>query len=162
MAVETAQTRLFDQRQALTQAERNAEAAKKEANERRDEYDKLLKKAQEEERALSEQIRLRVTASEQARKDASDAQARIDDAQEVLDEAEEIHATPQETIALREQVSREQADYDRQLDAVEELAENERELRRGTLKQRLILIAGIALVVVIVIAIIVAIVMNRN
>ena len=162
VAVETAQTRLFDQRQALTQAERNAEAAKKEANERRDEYDKLLKKAQEEERAFSEQIRLRVTASEQARKDASEAQTRIDDAQEVLDEAEEIHATPQETIALREQVSREQADYDRQLDAVEELAENERELRRGTLKQRLILIAGIALVVVIVIAIIVAIVMNRN
>ncbi len=162
VAVETAQTRLFDQRQALTQAERNAEAAKKEANERRAEYDKLLKKAQEEERALSEQIRLRVTASEQARKDASEAQTRIDDAQEVLDEAEEIHATPQETIALREQVSREQADYDRQLDAVEELAENERELRRGTLKQRLILIAGIALVLIIVIAIIVAIVMNRN
>lgn len=162
VAVETAQTALFDRRQALTQAERNAEAAKKEANERRAEYDKLLKKAQEEERALSEQIRLRVTASEQARKDASEAQTRIDDAQDVLDDAEEIHATPQETIALREQVSREQADYDRQLDAVEELAENERELRRGTLKQRLILIAGIVAVIAIVVAIIVAIVMNRN
>jgi uncharacterized membrane protein len=162
VAVETAQTALFDRRQALTQAERNAEAAKKEANERRAEYDKLLKKAQEEERALSEQIRLRVTATEQARKDASEAQTRIDDAQDVLDDAEEIHATPQETIALREQVSREQADYDRQLDAVEELAENERELRRGTLKQRLILIAGIVLVIAIVVAIIVAIVMNRN
>lgn len=162
VAVETAQTALFDRRQALTQAERNAEAAKKEANERRAEYDKLLKKAQEEERALSEQIRLRVTATEQARKDASEAQTRIDDAQDVLDDAEEIHATPQETIALREQVSREQADYDRQLDAVEELAENERELRRGTLKQRLILIAGILAVIAIVVAIIVAIVMSRN
>ncbi len=162
VAVETAQTALFDRRQALTQAEHNAEAAKKEANEHRAEYDKLLKKAQEEERALSEQIRLRVTATEQARKDASEAQTRIDDAQDVLDDAEEIHATPQETIALREQVSREQADYDRQLDAVEELAENERELRRGTLKQRLILIAGIVLVIAIVVAIIVAIVLSRN
>jgi uncharacterized membrane protein/predicted nucleic acid-binding Zn-ribbon protein len=160
VAVETAQTTLFDKRQAQTQAERNAEAAKKEANERRDEYDKLLKKAQEEERALSEQIKLRVTASEQAHKDASDAQTRINDAQEVLDDAEEIHATPQETIALREQVAREQADYDHQQDAVEELAENERELRRGTLKQRLILIAGIVLVIAIVIAVVVAIVMG--
>lgn len=160
VAVETAQTSLFDRRQALTQAERNVEAAKKEATERRNEYDKLLKKAQEEERALSEQIRLRVTASEQARKDAGEAQRRIDEAQEILEEAEEIHATPQETIALREQVSREQADYDHQLDAVEELAENERELRRGTLKQRLILIAGIVLVIAIVIAIIVVIVIG--
>ena len=94
---------------------------------------------------FSENVRKLNAAYVEARKDASEAQTRIDDAQDVLDDAEEIHATPQETIALREQVSREQADYDRQLDAVEELAENERELRRGTLKQRLILIAGIVL-----------------
>ena len=155
--VEGAQTRLFDQRQALAQIERDAEAAKKEANDRRAEYDTLLKKAQDEERALQEQIRLRTAAWEQARKEASDAQARIEVAQELLDEAEEIHATPQDTIALREQVGREQTDLDQQQDAVDELAANERDLRRGTFKQRLILVVGIIAVIAVVIGIVVAI-----
>lgn len=160
-AVDAAQARVFEQRQQLKQAEREAEAAKKEATERRNEYDALLKQAQDEERALSDQIRLRVTGIEQAHKDQTEAKARIANAQALLDEAEAIHATPQETIALRDQVAREQTDHDVQQDAVDELAASERSVRRGTLKQRLILIAGGVALLCLIIALIVAIVFAR-
>lgn len=161
-AVATAQQRLFDQNQQLAQVEREAEAAKKEATERRAEYDNLLKQAQEEERALSEKVKLHVTASEQARKEIADAQERVEIARNLLDEAEEIHATPQETIALRDIVSREQTDIDVQQDTVDELAATERALRKGTFKQRLMLILGAVAFIVLVIAIVVAVVLGKR
>ena len=160
--VESAQQRVFDLRNVLAQAERDAEAAKKEAADRRAEYDGLLKQAQDEEKALAEQIKLHVTASEQARKEQSDAQARIGVARELLDEAEAIHTTPRETIALRDQVAREQTDLDVQQDEVDALASDERELRRSTFKQRLLLIVGLVLAVALLIGIIVAVVAGRR
>lgn len=153
-SVESAQAKLFEQKKLQSQAERDAEAAKKEANARRSEYESLYKKSQEEERALSEQIKLHVTAAEQARKENSDAQARITKAQGILDEAEAIHSTPHDTIALRDQITHEQADFDHQQDEVDALAANEKALRRGTFKQRMILVlaglAALALIVLIV------------
>ena len=160
-SVESAQARLFDQKRVLAQAERDAEAAKKEATERRAEYDSMLKEAQDEERALSDQLRMKVTAAEQARQEIKEAEARISEAQVQLDEAEAIHSTPRETIALREQIAREQTDHDVLQDTVDELAANERELRRSTLKQRLMLIVGLVVVVLIIIAVLVAIFMRR-
>lgn len=161
-AVESAQARLFDQKRVLAQTERDAEAAKKEASERRAEYDTMLKNAQDEERTLSDQLRMKVTAAEQARQEIKEAEARIAEAQTQLDEAEAIHSTPRETIALREQIAREQTDHDVLQDAVDELAETERELRRSTLKQRLMLIAGLVAAVLLIIAVVVAIFMLRK
>lgn len=160
--VESAQQRVFDLRNVLAQAERDAEAAKKEAADRRAEYDGLLKKAQDEEKALSEQIKLHVTASEQARKDRSNAQARIEAARALLDEAESIHTTPRDTIALRDQVAREQTDLAVQQDEVDALASDERELRRSTFKQRLLLIVGAVVALALVIGIVAAVVMGRR
>ena len=161
-SVESAQSKLFEQKKLQTQAERDAETAKKEASARRSEYEGLFKRAQEEERALSEQIKLRVTASEKARKEYSDATARINNAKALLDEAETVHSNPQETIALRDQITHEQADFDHQQDAVDELAANEKALRRGTFKQRLILVLGCVAVLAIVLAIVFLVVMGGN
>ena len=162
VAVESAQQSLFRQKKVLTQAERDAEAAKKEASERRAEYDAMLKKTQDAEQALSDQIKQRISGAEEARKQAKDAQARMEAAKKLLDEAEQIHSTPQQTIALRDQIAFEQAEYDRQQDAVDELAANERTLRKKTFKQRLILILGGIAIVVLAIAIAVAIFSARN
>ena len=148
--VESAQQRVFDLRNVLAQADRRAE------------YDGLLKKAQDEEKALSEQIKLHVTASEQARKDRSNAQARIEAARALLDEAESIHTTPRDTIALRDQVAREQTDLAVQQDEVDALASDERELRRSTFKQRLLLIVGAVVALALVIGIVAAVVMGRR
>lgn len=160
--VEGAQQRLFDQRQALSQIEREAEAAKKEATERRAEYDALFKQTQDQEKELADQIKLRTAAMEQAHKEHEDAEARATAAQALLDEAEAIHATPQQTIDLRDQVAREQADLDLQQDEVDTLASGERELRRSTLKQRLTLVAAIVGAIALAIAIVVAVVMGRR
>ena len=160
-SVESAQQRVFDQKKVLAQAERDAEAAKKEANARRSEYDTKFKAAQEAERALSDTIKQNRTAADLARKERTEAEERIEIAQELLDEAQQIHATPQDTIALRDQISREQADLDNQQDAVDELATSERELRKHTFKQRLILVIAAAVAIVIIIAIIVVLVTHR-
>lgn len=156
-AVETAQQRLFDQRSLLDQAEREAEATKREATERRSEYDKLLKEAQDQERALSDQIKEHKAEAERQRKAHQEAEARVAAAQALLDEAEQIHATPQETIDLRDRIARQQTDVDVQQDEVDALAESERTVRKGTFRQRLILVLAIVAVVTIIVAIIVAI-----
>ena len=111
-SVEEAQERLFDLRRLLAQAEGDAETAKREATARRAEYDSLLKEAKEEERALSEQVRLRTTAAEQAKREHGEAEARVRVARELLDEAQAVHATPQDTIDLRALVERERGDLD--------------------------------------------------
>ena len=159
-SVEEAQQKLFNQRRLLEQAERKADAAKKEANDRRAEYDALLKDAQEEEKVLSERIKVDVAASEQAHKDQQDAEKRIAAAKAMLDEAEEIHSTPQKTIDLRNLIAREQTDLDVQQDAVDELAAHEKELRRGTLKQRLLVVAAGVAILAMIIAVVVAIVLG--
>lgn len=160
--VEEAQQKLFDLRRALAQAEREADAAKREATDRRSEYDSLLKQAQEREKALSIEIRDLTAAGEQAAKDREDAQKRGAAAQAELDEAEEIHATPQQTIDLHEQVTQEQEALSRQQDAVAELAATERDLRKGTFRQRLLLVIGLVAALLVVIGLVVAIVRARS
>ena len=160
-AVEGAQQSVFDLKQKQKQAEREADAAKKEANARRSEYERMLKDAQGKENALSDRIKKTGAAADAARREHDDAEARIEIAQELLDEAELIHATPQDTIDLREQIVHEQADLDAAQDQVEALAAAERDLRRGTRKQRLILIIAAVVAVGIIVGIVVALVMNR-
>lgn len=161
-AVTSAQEHLFAQKQQLAQVEREAEAAKKEATERRAEYDQMLKQAQDEEKALSDEIRAHIQAIDRANEEIGEAQDRADIAAEALQEAEAIHATPHQTIALRDIVAREQTDVHVQQDAVDELAANERELRKGTFKQRLVLILSAVGVVIVIIAIVVAIILGRR
>ena len=160
-AVERAQQRLFDQRSLLEQAEREAEATKREATERRSEYDKLLKEAQDQERALSDQIKEHKAEAEQQRKASQEAEVRVAAAQYLLDEAEQIHATPQETIELRDRIARQQTDLDIQQDEVDALAESERSVRKGTFRQRLILVLAIVAVVTIIVAIVVALLTHK-
>ena len=157
-AVENTQQRLFDLRQVQSQAERDAETARREAQDRRTEYDNMLKQAQEQERALSEQLKQRVAGIELARREEADARNRVAHAQELIDEAEAIHATPQQTIALRDLVAREQTDCDVQQDAVDELAANERDVRKGTLRLRLMLIFGAVGIVLLLVAIVLLVV----
>lgn len=157
LAVEEAQQRVFDLQAQLQQLESDAEASKREATERRAEYDNLLKRCQDEQRALSDQIKQHGSDADQARKTQQEANDRIEVARTLLDEAEEIHGTPQLTIDLKNLVAQEQLDIDTLEGTVNSLAEDERELRRSTFKQRLLIIVAALVVIAIVVAIILAI-----
>lgn len=159
--VEAAQQRLFDQRKLVKQAERDAEATKAEATERRGEYDELLRQSQEAQRALGEQIKERTSGAEAARREREEAEARAKVADELLEEAEAIHASPQETIELRREIARQQTDLDIQQDAVDALARDERALRKGTFRQRLVVVVAILAGVALVAALVGVLLINR-
>lgn len=153
-AVEEIQQQVFDLQAQLEQLDRDAEQAKREATERRDEYDGLLKRCQDEERALSDRIKQHGAAANLALKEKQDADARIEVARTILDEAEEIHSTPELTINLRSLVDQEQSDIEGLENTVHELADDERELRRSTFKQRLLVILAIIAAAAIILGII--------
>lgn len=152
--VDTAQERLWQQKQALEAAERQATAAKDEANKRRSEYDTLYKRATAEEKALEEQIGSCDRDLGQARNDLHEAKAQIERAQGLIDEANRIHATPEETEALRKRIAAAQADLAKRTKEAHALQAHEAELRSSTRQSRFISIATVAgvLVVLIVLA----------
>lgn len=161
--VEAAQSRVLALKQEQSKAELATENSSKEAYDRNSELSNLSEKAQAEEDVLDIRIEECANGADRARDEHAAAQERMSAAQAQLDEAEGIHSTPQLTIDLRNQVSREQADLDMQQDRVSTLASAEKELRRSTFKQRVLLVVAMVATVLLVIGIIVAIVrINRG
>ena len=83
-----------------------------------------------------------------------------DDAVALLDEAEDVHATPEETMRLRQSVAQQQIAVSEQQAVVDSLAEGERSLRSRTRGVRLALLAAVAgavaLVVIVIVIVLVA------
>ncbi len=150
-AVDQAQRKLLTLQRDQAQAERLAESTKTEATTRKDEYDRMYREAQTQERKHEELIKGCEGRIRELTQTRNDAQARLTDAQDMLDEANEIHAHPETTEGLRERIADEEADLEDARAELEELCESERELRRSTRTARLVVIA-IALVVVLLIA----------
>ena len=123
-----------------------AETAKEEATAHKDEYDGLYKDAQAKERAREEAIKSCDARIRDLSKTKEAAEARVRDAQAILDEANEIHAHPETTEGLRQRIANEEEDLMYARAELDELAANERELRRSTRGARTIFITVTVLV----------------
>lgn len=148
-AVDSAQQQLFTLRQSLGAAEGDYETAKKEAEDRRAEFDRLHKDATGKERALRHEIDTRVAGIEHAQGVLRGAEDRIKEAQGILDEANEIHATPEITESLMASVGQQKAELDRQRSHIQALAASEKSLRESTRGKRVLFIAVIVAAVVV-------------
>ena len=140
-AVDQAQRRLLSLQRDQSQAEKLAETTKAEANARKDEYDGMYREAQAKEKAHEEAIKSCETRIRDLMRSRDDAQVRLEDAQDMLDEANEIHAHPETTEGLRQRIADEEADLADAQAELDELLEEERELRRTTRGSRLVAIA---------------------
>lgn len=152
-AVDNAQTHLWTQKKSLELAERQAEETKREATERREEYDGLYKEAQAEESQLENAIKERTRSISDAERERAAAQERAEDAQAVLDEANNIHDNPQATAELAARISASQEEFRRRNEEMKELARTEKLLRKQTRGDRIkvFAIAGGVVIVLLVI-----------
>lgn len=148
--VDNAQTHLWTQKQSLELAERQAEETKREATERRTEYDSLYKEALAKENELEDGIKERNKAIAEAKRECEGAQARIDDAQTVLDEANDIHDNPQVTAELGNRIAASQTQLRNRTNEVKDLARTEKHLRKSTRKKRVTVIAALVGILVVV------------
>ncbi len=149
--VDNAQTHLWTQKQSLETAERQASEAKREADARREEYERLYNSALAEEKAIEDEIALRQRAIAETGKEQAESERRQSEAQALLDEANEIHATPEVTQQLRQGIAEGQASLERQESEVNSLARSERRIRETTRTQRYIFIgAAVAVLAVVV------------
>ncbi|RRF88915.1 MAG: hypothetical protein DUD33_09315 [Coriobacteriaceae bacterium] len=148
--VDSAQTNLFAQRHALETAETAADVAKREADERREEYERLYNKAMAEEKGVSDEIAKRDRAMTTADKELKDAQSKIDEAQRLLDEANDIHSTPEVTADLAASIQQGRQELQKRMKNAQRLARDEKHLRETTRKQRFLFIGAIVLAVLIV------------
>lgn len=152
-AVDSAQQQLFTLRHSLEGAERDYETAKKEAEDRRAEYDRLHKDAAGKEQALRREIDARVTGIEDAQDVLRGAEGRIEEAQALLDEANDINATPEITESLMASVNQQKAELDQQHAHIQALAASEKDLRDSTRGKRVMFI-GVIVAAIVVVAIV--------
>ena len=152
--VDNAQTHLWTQKQSLETIERQAEEAKREADERREEYERLYNANLAEEKALEEQVNQRKKSLEETARAKADAEERAGAAEAALEEAREIHATPEVTEQLRHGIQEGESALARQQSEVDSLADTERRLRESTRSKRFLFI-GVAVAVVVIVVLLV-------
>ncbi|MGO5211770.1 hypothetical protein [Parafannyhessea sp. LCP21S3_E6] len=148
--VDGAQANLAAQRRALESAETAADAAKREADEHREEYERLYNAALAGEKELSDEIAKRDRAITTAGKERQDADARQAEAKKLLDEATEIHATPEVSAELARTIAQGRKELEERMKSAQKLAHEEKHLREATRKQRFLFIGAIVLAVVLV------------
>ena len=152
--VDNAQTHLWTQKQSLETIERQAEEAKREADERREEYERLYNANLAEEKALEEQVNQRKKSLEETARAKADAEERAGAAEAALEEAREIHATPEVTEQLRHGIQEGEDALARQQSEVDSLADTERRLRESTRSKRFLFI-GVAVAIVVIVVLLV-------
>ena len=152
--VDNAQTHLWTQKQSLETIERQAEEAKREADERRGEYERLYNANLAEEKALEEQVNQRKKSLEETARAKADAEERAGAAEAALEEAREIHATPEVTEQLRHGIQEGESALARQQSEVDSLADTERRLRESTRSKRFLFI-GVAVAIVVIVVLLV-------
>ena len=160
-SVDAAQTHLWTQKQSLEEAQREADEAKGEYDERKREHDEILAREQQEEKGLEDRIESLRNGANEAKAAHDEAAERHDAAQALLEEAESVHATPEETVRLRQSVEQQRGLVARQQAEVDSLAEGERSLRTSTRGTRLALLAAVVGVVVL-LAVVIALVVTAG
>lgn len=149
-ALQIAQTHLYTQRKSLEEAEADLEAAGSIDQARRDEHERLSKRASDEEDEVSEAILALNGELEEANVELEDASGRSQAAASALEEAREIHAHPELTEQLAERESDARARLDEQRALTERLATEEDAVRERTQHTRMVVyaLAGAAVVIV--------------
>lgn len=145
-AVDIAQTHMWTQKQSLEVVERQANEAKAEADSHREEYERLYNTAQNQEKALEQDIQDAQKETASAQNAISTANAKKQNAQALIDEAYDITQHPEVTQALKDSITAAQAALDAQKSEVEDLAKREKHLREITRTKRYVVIAVSALV----------------
>jgi chromosome segregation ATPase len=153
-AVDNAQTHLWAQKQSLTSAEELADSTKKEANSKKDEFDRLYKKTQAAEEALGQKLSECEAAAKKAEADLQVATDKQAQSQAALDDAHQIHASPQITENLRQRIEKTQASLAQQNAEADKISAHEQALRQSTRKQRLIFIALVVAILILIVLIV--------
>lgn len=149
-ALQIAQTHLYTQRKSLEEAEADLEAAGSIDQARRDEHERLSKRASDEEDEVSKAILALNGELEEANVELEDASGRSQAAASALEEAREIYAHPELTEQLAERESDARARLDEQRALTERLAAEEDAVRERTQHTRMVVyaLAGAAVVIV--------------
>ena len=135
-SVDSAQTHLWTQRKSVEEAERANDAAKAEAQIRREDHDKMRQDAETDEAVLDNAIIEREMGLRDANQERDAISERLEADRAELDDARDIHATPERTRQVRDQIVENQASMEAKQREVDDLAATERSLRESTRGQR--------------------------
>lgn len=154
-AVSEAEKPMDDAKQAFREVSSAADEARNTYREAKDDATERQRKLKEEISGKEKERRAQEQAAEDARAEASEAQA-------LIDEANDIHAHPEVTETIAARLEADRAEREEQAVEVEQLASTEKAVRERTRGSRARFIGAIVGIVVLVVAVIVLVIVFMN
>ena len=136
-SLEMAQTHYWTQGKSLEYSESSIDAARKDYEQKQQEYDAVVAEANARQRILSKDIENLEEKIKTAKELFNNAADKHDEAQSVIDDAKEIHATPEITEQLRKSVNEQVININAKQHTLKELINGEKILRETTRGQRI-------------------------
>lgn len=136
-SLEMAQTHYWTQGKSLEFSESSIDAARKDYEQKQQEYDAVLAEANARQRILSKDIENLEENIKTAKELFNGAADKHDEAQSIIDDAKEIYATPEITEQLRRSVKEQEGNIDAKQLALKGLIDGEKILRETTRGQRI-------------------------
>lgn len=154
-AVSEAEKPMDDAKQAFREVSSAADEARNTYREAKDDAAERQRKLKEEISGKEKERRAQEQAAEDARAEASEAQA-------LIDEANDIHAHPEVTETIAARLEADRAEREEQAVEVEQLASTEKAVRERTRGSRARFIGAIVGIVVLVVAVIALVIVFMN
>lgn len=154
-AVSEAEKPMDDAKQAFREVSSAADEARNTYREAKDDATERQRKLKEEISGKEKERRAQEQAAEDARAEASEAQA-------LIDEANDIHAHPEVTETISARLEADRAEREEQAVEVEQLASTEKAVRERTRGSRARFIGAIVGIVVLVVAVIALVIVFMN
>lgn len=154
-AVSEAEKPMDDAKQAFREVSSAADEARNAYREAKDDATERQRKLKEEISGKEKERRAQEQAAEDARAEASEAQA-------LIDEANDIHAHPEVTETIAARLEADRAEREEQAVEVEQLASTEKAVRERTRGSRARFIGAIVGIVVLVVAVIALVIVFMN
>lgn len=154
-AVSEAEKPMDDAKQAFREVSSAADEARNTYREAKDDATERQRKLKEEISGKEKERRVQEQAAEDARAEASEAQA-------LIDEANDIHAHPEVTETIAARLEADRAEREEQAVEVEQLASTEKAVRERTRGSRARFIGAIVGIVVLVVAVIALVIVFMN
>ena len=136
-SLEMAQTHYWTQGKSLEFSESSIDAARKDYEQKQQEYDAVLAEANARQRILSKDIESLEENIKTAKELFNGAADKLDEAQSIIDDAKEIYATPEITEQLRRSVKEQEGNIDAKQLTLKGLIDGEKILRETTRGQRI-------------------------
>ena len=136
-SLEMAQTHYWTQGKSLEFSESSIDAARKDYEQKQQEYDAVLAEANARQRILSKDIENLEENIKTAKELFNGAADKHDEVQSIIDDAKEIYATPEITEQLRRSVKEQEGNIDAKQLALKGLIDGEKILRETTRGQRI-------------------------